>query len=402
MKEVRIGLIGTGLISHRHMKVWSQIPGVKIVAGCDIVETRLQDWGAKYNIADLYADYRQMLLRDDLDAVDVCVHNNLHLPLSLAVLRAGKHCYCEKPMTGSYADAVTMYKAQNIYNRKLAIQISSIFNLQSRMGRDMIQNGELGRIYHARSVGHRRVGRPGVDMPVFSPDFYSAAIGGHGPIFDLGVYRISQLLFMMGLPKLQSVYGAAYHGIDIDERLLRGRQYEVEDLGVGLARYEGGLTLDIIETWAINIDQIGPSFIAGSKGGLKILATDTFGGQLSNEDLFLKNPQELEFYGYENGRMVDKKMNVLMNHRAEMAADPHNAVYNDNQRHWLAYLTGELTDETRYDTPWLAMQTALVSEGIFLSNELGRSVTADEIESLSVSTAVRRQETDWGVLEYDF
>ncbi len=176
----------------------------------------------------------------------------------------------------------------------------------------------------------------------------------------------------------------------------------MEDLGVGLAKYEGGLTLDILESWAIHIDQIGPNMIVGSKGGLKIIAPDTYGGQLSNEELFLKNPQELEFFGIDNGRMVDKKMNVLLNHRSEIAANPRMALYNDNQRHWMAYLTGELDNETRYDTPWLALQTALVSEGIFLSQQLGRSLTAEEIDDLSTSTAVRKQETPWGVFEYDF
>lgn len=402
MNEIRIALIGTGIISHRHMKVWSQISGAVVVAGCDIDELKLRQWGERYKVADLYTDFRQLLERDDIDAVDVCVHNNLHMPISIAVMRAGKHCYCEKPMTGSFADAKTLYDAQKIYGKKLAVQISSIFNLQSRMGRDLIREGELGNIYHARSVGYRRIGRPGVDIQALSPDFYSTRIGGHGPIFDMGVYRISQMLFMMGVPKLESVFGAAYREIEIDERLLHGRKYEVEDLGVGLARYEGGLTMDIVESWALNIDQIGSSFIAGSKGGLKIVNIDTYGGQRSNEDMFFNNPQELEYFGIEKGRHVDKKMNVIMNHRAEIAANPGMDLFNDNQRHWLAYLTGELTEDTRYDTPYLAMQTALVSEGIFISEQQRRSVTVDEIEALSVSTAVRQQETAWGAFEYDW
>ena len=138
MREIRIAIIGTGLISHRHMKVWSQIPGANVIDGCDIDETKLQSWGERYDISDLYTDYRKLLERDDIDAVDVCVHNNLHVPLSIAAMRAGMHCYCEKPMAGSYADAKLLYSAQEVYNRKLAVQISSIFNLQSRMARDMV------------------------------------------------------------------------------------------------------------------------------------------------------------------------------------------------------------------------------------------------------------------------
>jgi len=77
-------------------------------------------------------------------------------------------------------------------------------------------------------------------------------------------------------------------------------------------------------------------------------------------------------------------------------------MYNDNQLHWYSYLRGDLTDETRIDSPYIAMQTAFLSEGVMLSNELGRSVTADEIKKMSKSIAIREQKTDFGVITYDF
>ena len=62
----------------------------------------------------------------------------------------------------------------------------------------------------------------------------------------------------------------------------------------------------------------------------------------------------------------------------------------------------ELTEEERIDSPYIALQTALLSEGIFISDKQGRSVTADEIKAMSESNALRRQETEWGTFEYDF
>ncbi len=402
MKEIRIGIIGTGVISQRHMTVWEKIPDVKIVCGADISRKVLDQWGEKYGVTDLYTDFRDLLARDDIDAVDVCVHNNLHVPISIAAMKAGKHVYCEKPMAGSYRDAKLLYDAQKVFNKKLAIQISSIFNMQSRVARDMIARGDLGRIYHARTYGFRRLGRPGADIQFLSPDFFSAEFGGHGPLFDMGVYRISQMLFAMGMPQLDCVFGAAYQEIEIDDKLLGGKPYEVEDFGVGLARFKNGLTMDIVESWAVNIDQLGSNFITGSKGGLKFVNLDAYGGPMANPELAAKQPLDLEFYGIENGMHIDKKLNIPFNQRLDLVVNPQNALFDDNQRHWLAYLNDELTDETRYDTPWIALQTMLVSEGIFLSQQLGRSVTADEIDAMSESNAVRRQNTDWGVIEYDF
>ena len=76
MEPKRIAIIGTGLISQRHMRTWSKIPGAKVVAGCDIDDAVLQAWGQKWGVSELYHDYRELLARDDIDAVDVCLHNN--------------------------------------------------------------------------------------------------------------------------------------------------------------------------------------------------------------------------------------------------------------------------------------------------------------------------------------
>ncbi len=410
MKELRIGIIGTGMISRRHMTVWSKIPGTKVVAGCDIDEKKVTEWGEKYKIPkeNLYTDFREMLKRDDLDCIDVCVHNNLHTPVAVAVMKAGFPCYSEKPMAGSYADAKILYDAQKAYGQKLAIQISSIYNHQTRLAKQLIADGKLGKIYHARSVGHRREGRPGLDMPNFSRDFINKKIGGRGPIFDLGIYHLAQMLYIMGMPELESVYGFASADYYIDNRLLpAGLKYEVEDLGVGLARFKGGIAMDIYEDWAMHMDDVGNSFVAGSMGGLKLIDVDCTGGELAKEAGGIVGGGDvqkptLEFFGYEDGQMVQKTIDCQFNGRKAVQANPQLALYDDNQVHWAAYLRGDLTDETRIDSPYLAMQTALLSEGIFISSDLGRSVTADEIRELSKSTAVRRQETPWGTIEYDF
>jgi predicted dehydrogenase len=401
MKELRIGIIGTGAISNLHAQVWKQIPGVTVVAGCDIDKPKLEAWGAKYGITDLYTDYRQLLARDDIEAVDVCVHNNLHTPLAVAVMKAGKHCYSEKPMAGSYIDAKTIYKAASTYGVKLAIQCSSIFNNQTRIAKQFVEAGKLGKVYHVRSLAHRRIGRPGVDFPL-STDFYSKEIGGHGPVFDIGTYHISQMLYILGLPRLESIYGTAHQGFYMDERLLNGKKYEVEDLGVGLARFENGLSMDIYQDWALNMDEIGHCFIAGSIGGLKLLNIDAYGGKLANPELYAQQHPDLEFFGIEDGLMIDKKINCGLNEFVELRLNPNMIWFDNNQYQWAAYLRGDLTDETRVNTPLITLNTTMVMEGIFISDKLGRSVTAEEIDALSESTALRQQVTPWGVFEYEF
>jgi len=420
MKEMRIAIIGCGMISHRHMTVIENLKkrgyDLKVVAAAEIKKDRLEAWGKQYGLdeKDLYQDFREMLKRDDIDEVEVCVHNNLHTSVSTAVMAAGFPCYSEKPMAASYADAKILYDAQKKYGQKLAVQISSIYNPQTRIAKEMIEQGKLGKIYHVRNVGHRRQGRPGYDMPFFSQDFIDPVIGVHGPLFDLGIYHLAQLLYVLGMPELESVYGMQSCDYWTDPRIDKavGRKAPVEDLGVGLARFKGGISMDIYEDWAIHMDEIGPTFIAGTNGALKFIDVDSTGGPMAvpegGQIMGGGNLQvpRLVWYGTdEAGRLFETKLDCGIGDitgQQELLLNPSIAMYNDNQLQWYSYLWGDLTDETRIDSPYIAMQTAFLSEGVVLSSDLGRSVTADEIKAMAKSIAIRDQETDFGVIHYDF
>ena len=104
-KTIRIGMIGVGQIAQLHLATYSKIKSAEIVAAADIDTEKLKSVAEESNIPDTYTDFREMLKRDDIDAVDVCLHNNLHMPMTVAALEAGKDVYCEKPMAGAYVDA---------------------------------------------------------------------------------------------------------------------------------------------------------------------------------------------------------------------------------------------------------------------------------------------------------
>ena len=118
MKEVRVAIIGGGMISHRHMVIYSNIQRraaelgftAKVVACAEIDDAKRTAWAEKYGMdeKDMYKNYRDMLKRDDIDTIDVCVHNNLHTPVAIEVMKAGFDCYCEKPEAASYHDAQMM------------------------------------------------------------------------------------------------------------------------------------------------------------------------------------------------------------------------------------------------------------------------------------------------------
>ena len=79
LKKIRIGIIGAGQIARSHLMKYQEIPDAEVVAVCDINETILNQVCVEYNIPNRYTNFRKMLERDDLDAVDVCLHNNYHM-----------------------------------------------------------------------------------------------------------------------------------------------------------------------------------------------------------------------------------------------------------------------------------------------------------------------------------
>ncbi len=416
MKEIRVALIGTGAISHRHMTVWSHIPQVKVVAAAEIDDAKLKAWGEKYQFdaKDLYHDFRDMLKRDDIDAVDVCVHNNLHAPVAMAVMKAGFPCYSEKPMTASYADSKLLYDCSKATGQKLAIQISSLYTGQTYIAKKLIDDGKLGEIYHARvcCAYHRR--RNCFDRTALrvSDAFQDTAMAGHGQFIDLGIYHFGQMLFLLGMPELDSVFGNLYCKVHrYNDAWAQNHPIGVEDMGAGYAKFKGGMSLELMEAAASNIAGTGfnnrdDNYINGSKGGLIYSRADMTGGDWSNvgggmgmsEDRQPKlRFQGLDDYGFE----VVTDYQAYYNQQDMKTYTPEMMKWFDNQMHWYSYLVGDLTDETRYDTPLIGLNASLLCEGVVLSSKLGRSVTADEIKELSNSTAIWKQETPWGIFDYD-
>ncbi len=363
--KVKIGIIGVGQIGKWHIENYSHIPGAELVAAADVNAAELAAVAAKNRIPHTYEDFREMLKREDIEAVDVCLHNNLHTPVTMAALAAGKHVYCEKPMAGSYADARAMHKAARKARLNLSIQLSTLFSKETRAAKLMIDSGRLGRLYHVRSTGFRRRGRPYVDGYGTS-NFVQKEIASGGALYDMGVYHIAQLIYLLGLPEVESVSGKTYQEMDMNQARKKKGKFNVEELGLGFVKFAGGLTMDIIEAWAIYLNNLEGSSIVGSKGGLRL---DPFSFHTTADDMDMNATFDLGGADYR---------------WHQLGAD--GDAYDSPQHHWVAALQGRVK---LLPTDTIALQTMLISEAIYLSDKLGREVRARDVEKASKSTALR-------------
>ena len=363
-KTIRIGIIGVGQIGKSHLRRYQGIDAAEIVAIADIDGREAQRVSEAFGIPNEYADFRALLGRDDIKAVDVCLHNNLHMPATVAALQAGKHVFCEKPMAGAYCDAEEMVHAAQEQGLKLSIQLNTLFSKETKAARALVDGGALGTLYHAKSAGFRRRGRPYVDG-YGSPAFVQKHNSGGGALYDMGVYHIANVLYLLDNPRVLRISGKTYQETAIDPAREAASGYNVEELGMGFVRLQGDVTLEVIEAWAMHLDGLGGSYVVGSKGGVRL---DPFGFYQSIGDLDLNGTANLEKFQY---RL----------HNVHELGD----VYDSPQHHWIAALQGRVE---LLPTAELALNTMLISEGIYLSDKLGREVTAQEIRAASRSTAV--------------
>ncbi len=362
--RIKVGVIGVGQIGKMHLTNYGKMPNVEVAAVADVNPTELARAADLFGVPDTYADFRKLLERPDIAALDICLHNNLHMRAAVEALQAGKHVFCEKPMAGSYVNAATMLSAAAESGRMLSIQNVQYFEPQIKAAKALVDGGRLGRIYHARSVGHRRRGRPYVDG-YGSPAFVRKETAGGGALYDMGVYHISTMLYLLGNPEILRVSGAAYQELPMNDERRESSGFDVEELGIGLVRLEGNVTLDIIEAWAAHIEGMGGSIVLGSEGGIRL---DPFRYFQSIGELDLSATADLDAFNF-------RLHNVLEQGNA----------YDSPQHHWIAALNGETT---LLPTAEIALNCMLISEGIYLSARKGREVSADEIRAESVSSAI--------------
>ena len=362
--KIRIGVVGVGLIGKAHLARYEAIEAAEVVAACDVNEQELERVAGEHAIPFTCTDYRRLLERDDVQAVDVCLHNNLHAPVSIAALEAGKHVYCEKPIAGAYRDGLAMLETASRCDRELSIQLATIFSKETKAARRLIEEDRLGSIYHARSSGFRRRGRPFVDGYA-TPDFVQKETAGGGALFDMGVYHIAQMLFLLAQPEVVRISGKIYQELAMDERRRESSGYNVEELGVGLVRFADGITMNIIESWAIHLESFEGSSIVGSSGGLRL---NPFSFHSTVGDMEMNAAFELDSADWRWHRLNENE-----------------DAYDSPQHHWIAALQGRVP---LLPTAEIGLQTMLISEGIYLSDKLGREVTVEEVEEQSVSTAL--------------
>ena len=295
---VRVGIIGCGGIANgKHMPSLKQLPGVQMVAFCDIIEERAQKAKQDYGTPDaaVYTDYRKLLEDKSIDVVHVCTPNRAHSFITVDALHAGKHVMCEKPMAINSEEAKKMLDAARETGKKLTIGYQSRQRADSQYMKNEALAGTFGEIYYAKATAIRRRAVP--TWGVFLNEYEQ----GGGPLIDIGTHALDLTLWMMDNYKPKYCLGQTFHKLNRDTNQGNDwgnwdpEKFTVEDSAFGMVVMENGAVINLESSWALNsletreavtsicgtlagADMIDGLRINGIRQNCKYVFKPTFGG----------------------------------------------------------------------------------------------------------------------------
>jgi predicted dehydrogenase len=241
----RMGIIGAGWPGAAHARGCMEAGGFKVVAVADLIPQRrkqvMADTGATREAADAAA-----VIEDrEIDAVSICLPNHLHAPIAIAALRSGKHVIIETP------PALTAKEARQIAATAAKAAKIVLYAFQRRFGgaeqaaRQAVVKAYAGDLYHARAAWTRTRG-----IPAGTGWFTDKSTAGGGSLIDIGIHMLDLAWHLLGQPRPASVYAAVHQKFASQSR--GHGAYNVDDSAFALLRFEGGRSLELAASWALN------------------------------------------------------------------------------------------------------------------------------------------------------
>ena len=118
---------------------------------CGRSEDKVKEFAEKWGYADTETDWRELVKRDDVDAIDICTPNNSHYDIALAAIENGKMVLCEKPLALNGEQGLKMVEAMEAAGLPNLVWYNYRFLPAVTLAKQIVERGDLGRIYHYRA-----------------------------------------------------------------------------------------------------------------------------------------------------------------------------------------------------------------------------------------------------------
>lgn len=290
MKKTVIAVIGCGRIANNaHFPAFEKMENIRIKYACDIIKEKADAAKEKFAfIENVITDYKDALNDPEVEAVYVLTPNYAHYTITMDALRAGKHVFCEKPITINYALSCEMAAEAEKQGKILNIGVCNRYHKSVEMLEEMNREGKFGNIYHIYCSF-----RSFRSIPGLGGAFTTKEQSGGGVLIDWGVHFLDLILYILGGAKLKSVTCDAYSEMAKDMKSYKYKSMwaedtadvengtnDVDDFITGHIRTNSA-SISFNGAWAQNINK-NDMFIdfLGDKGGARL----TYGGKFEFYD----------------------------------------------------------------------------------------------------------------------
>ncbi|HHW9048545.1 TPA: D-chiro-inositol-2-dehydrogenase IolG2 [Salmonella enterica] len=188
MKKLRCGVIGLGRVGKMHVENMYLLPQLDIICAADYFIEEMSDWLYSVNITSGYKYYQELLQRDDIEAVFIFTSTDMHEEIVTAAAQAGKHIFCEKPLSMNEDEQASMAVLRKVKEKGVTLQVAfnRRFDPQFHEVFELVRSGKIGRPQMIKITSRD---------PDLLPHDLIKRIGGL--IFDFTMHDFDMARFMM-------------------------------------------------------------------------------------------------------------------------------------------------------------------------------------------------------------
>lgn len=255
--SLRIGIIGAGRMGHTHAYTYRGIPRAQVKVVCDVDVGLAQKLAAEVG-AECAADWAEVLARDDIGAVSICLPDHMHREATVSAARAGKHILLEKPIATTVDDGLAILDAVAAADVTFMVGHTVRFDPRYYLAYEAIAQGQIGEVQtvYARRMGKRsrHLGLAGrVSLPFF-----------------LGVHDFDVLRWFVGseVEKVTAIGRRGYYA---------AQGFDIDDSISALLQFANGVVCTVDLAWNLPDQILGFQFkadVIGNKGWISISHED--------------------------------------------------------------------------------------------------------------------------------
>jgi len=272
---MRVGIIGCGNISETYFECQNLFNNFTIVACADINIEAAKNSAEKYNVKAFSVD--DILANDDIDIIINLTIPSAHKEIIMKSLNAGKHCFSEKPLAMNFNEGLEISELATSKNLYVGCAPDTFLGAAGQKARSLIEDNKIGDIV----LGTFNLMSHGMEHWHPNPDFFFKP--GAGPVFDVGVYYITQLVNLIGpIKSISSLSGTATPERTITSEPRNGEKIKVETPTtlMGTLEFHNNAKIQFFCSWDVWKHKHSTIELYGLEGSMIVPDPNFFSGDI--------------------------------------------------------------------------------------------------------------------------